>query len=157
MAPDISDKKELWIARFSALLAVVVAGYFGIHPPGFVASVVALAFGLAASSFFPAIVMGIFSKRMNREGAISGMVAGLAIACYYIARFKLGWIGNPDTATEDHWWWGISPEGFGTVGMLVNFFVSILVSRFTPAPPEDVQEIVENIRIPSGAGEAIGH
>ncbi|MDC6385696.1 cation acetate symporter [Flagellimonas taeanensis] len=157
IAPDISDKKELWIARFSALLAVIVAGYFGIHPPGFVASVVALAFGLAASSFFPAIVMGIFSKRMNREGAISGMVAGLSITCYYIARFKLGWIGNPETATEANWWWGISPEGFGTVGMLVNFLIAILVSRFTPAPPEDVQEIVENIRIPSGVGEAIEH
>ncbi|MEQ9566954.1 MAG: VC_2705 family sodium/solute symporter, partial [Pseudomonadales bacterium] len=143
IAPDISDKKELWIARFSALLAVIVAGYFGIHPPGFVASVVALAFGLAASSFFPAIVMGIFSKRMNREGAISGMVAGLSITCYYIARFKLGWIGNPETATEANWWWGISPEGFGTVGMLVNFLIAILVSRFTPVPPEDVQEIVE--------------
>ncbi|MEE1963237.1 sodium:solute symporter family protein [Allomuricauda taeanensis] len=157
IAPDISDKKELWIARFSALLAVIVAGYFGIHPPGFVASVVALAFGLAASSFFPAIVMGIFSKRMNREGAISGMVAGLSITCYYIARFKLGWIGNPETATEANWWWGISPEGFGTVGMLVNFLIAILISRFTPAPPEDVQEIVENIRIPSGVGEAIEH
>ncbi|SFC20271.1 cation/acetate symporter [Flagellimonas taeanensis] len=157
IAPDISDKKELWIARFSALLAVIVAGYFGIHPPGFVASVVALAFGLAASSFFPAIVMGIFSKRMNREGAISGMVAGLSITCYYIARFKLGWIGNPETVTEANWWWGISPEGFGTVGMLVNFLIAILISRFTPAPPEDVQEIVENIRIPSGVGEAIEH
>ncbi|MCR9263359.1 MAG: cation acetate symporter [Flavobacteriaceae bacterium] len=157
IAPDISDKKELWVARFSALLAVVVAGYFGIHPPGFVASVTALAFGLAASSFFPAIIMGIFSKRMNREGAITGMVAGLGITCYYIARFKLGWIGNPETSTQEHWWWGISPEGFGTMGMLVNFAVSILVSRFTPAPPEEVQGIVENIRIPSGAGEAIEH
>src|SRR5690606_37584877 len=113
LAPAISDKKELWIARFSALLAVMVAVSFGIHPPGFVASVVALAFGLAAASFFPVIVMGIFSKRMNREGAIAGMVAGLGITCYYIARFKLGWIGSPETSTEAHWWWGISPEGFG--------------------------------------------
>ncbi|MEZ4811276.1 MAG: sodium:solute symporter family protein [Allomuricauda sp.] len=157
LAPDISDKRELWIARFSAVLAVIVAGYFGIHPPGFVASVVALAFGLAASSFFPAIVMGIFSKRMNREGAIAGMVAGLGITCYYIARFKLGWIGNPETSTAADWWWGISPEGFGTVGMLVNFFVAILLSRFTPVPPVEVQEIVENIRIPSGAGDAMEH
>ncbi|WP_222983966.1 sodium:solute symporter family protein [Flagellimonas meishanensis] len=157
LAPGISDKKELWIARFSALAAVVVAGYFGINPPGFVASVVALAFGLAASSFFPAIVMGIFSKRMNREGAIVGMVVGLGITCYYIARFKLGWIGQPETSTEAYWWWGISPEGFGTVGMLANFAMAILVSRFTSPPSEEVQEMVENIRIPSGAGEAIQH
>ncbi len=156
-ARDISDKKELLIARLSAVLAVVVAGYFGINPPGFVASVVALAFGLAASSFFPAIVMGIFSKRMNREGAISGMIAGLIITSYYIARFKLGWIGNPETSGTDNWWFGISPEGFGTVGMLVNFAVALIVSQLTAPPPEKVQEIVENIRIPSGAGDAIEH
>lgn len=157
LAPEISDRKELWIARFSSLLAVIVAGYFGIHPPGFVASVVALAFGLAAASFFPAIVMGIFSKRMNREGAIAGMVGGLGITCYYIARFKLGWIGNPETATEEHWWWGISPEGFGTLGMVVNFTLSVLVSRFFPPPPPAVQEVVEDIRIPAGADAAIDH
>lgn len=156
-AKDISDKKELLIARLSAVLAVIVAGYFGINPPGFVASVVALAFGLAASSFFPAIVMGIFSKRMNREGAIAGMVAGLGITTYYIARFKLGWIGNPETSGSDNWWFGISPEGFGTMGMLVNFAVALLISRFTAAPPENVQQIVEDIRIPSGAGEALDH
>lgn len=156
-APNISDKKELLIARVSSLFAVVVAGYFGINPPGFVASVVALAFGLAASSFFPAIVMGIFSKRMNREGAITGMVAGLIITSYYIARFRLGWIGNPKTSTEADWWFGISPEGFGTVGMLVNFAIALVVSKFTAPPPEEVQELVENIRIPSGAGSAIEH
>ena len=156
-APNISDKKELLIARVSSLFAVVVAGYFGINPPGFVASVVALAFGLAASSFFPAIVMGIFSKRMNREGAITGMIVGLAITSYYIARFRLGWIGNPETSTENDWWFGISPEGFGTVGMLVNFAIAIIISRFTAPPPVEVQEIVENIRIPSGAGEAVKH
>ena len=156
-APDISDKKELMIARISSLFAVIVAGYFGINPPGFVASVVALAFGLAASSFFPAIVMGIFSKRMNREGAITGMIVGLVITSYYIARFRLGWIGNPETSTEADWWFGISPEGFGTVGMLVNFTVAIVVSRFTPPPPEAVQELVEDIRIPSGAGDAVEH
>ena len=156
-AKDISDKKELLIARLSAVLAVIVAGYFGINPPGFVASVVALAFGLAASSFFPAIVMGIFSKRMNREGAIAGMVAGLGITIYYIARFKLGWIGNPETSGADNWWFGISPEGFGTMGMLVNFAVALLISRFTAAPPENVQQIVEDIRIPSGAGDALDH
>nr|WP_298789339.1 sodium:solute symporter family protein [uncultured Allomuricauda sp.] len=156
-APDISDKKELLIARLSAVLAVIVAGYFGINPPGFVASVVALAFGLAASSFFPAIVMGIFSKRMNREGAISGMIAGLGITTYYIARFKLGWIGDPENSTPNDWWFGISPEGFGTVGMLFNFGIALVVSRFYAPPPESVQDIVENIRIPSGAGEAIEH
>ena len=156
-APNISDKKELLIARVSSLFAVVVAGYFGINPPGFVASVVALAFGLAASSFFPAIVMGIFSKRMNREGAITGMIVGLAITSYYIARFRLGWIGNPETSTENDWWFGISPEGFGTVGMLVNFAIAIIISRFTAPPPVEVQEIVENIRIPSGVGEAKEH
>lgn len=156
-APDISDKKELWIARISSLGAVGVAGYFGIHPPGFVASVVALAFGLAASSFFPAIVMGIFSKRMNKEGAVAGMVAGLGITCFYIARFKLGWIGNPETSGEAYWWFGISPEGFGTLGMMVNFVVAMVVSRFTASPPEDVQELVETIRIPNEAGEATVH
>ena len=156
-APDISDKKELLIARLSSLLAVVIAGYFGIHPPGFVASVVALAFGLAASSFFPAIVMGIFSKRMNREGAIAGMVSGLAITCYYIARFKLGWIGSPESSTSNDWWWGISPEGFGTIGMMVNFLVAMVISRFYKAPPTEVKDLVESIRIPSGAGEAQKH
>ena len=157
IAPNISDRQELWIARVSSLGAVGIAGYFGINPPGFVASVVALAFGLAASSFFPAIVMGIFSKRMNKQGAIAGMVAGLGITCYYIARFKLGWIGNPETSGEEHWWFGISPEGFGTLGMLVNFAVAIAVSRFTASPPEDIKDMVENIRIPSEAGDAAVH
>lgn len=157
IAPDISEKGELLWARLAAVVAVVVAGYFGINPPGFVASVVALAFGLAAASFFPAIIMGIFSKRMNKEGAIAGLIAGLAITMYYIARFKLGWIGNPETSTPDNWWWGISPEGFGTLGMIINFIVAIVVSRFTPAPPQDVQELVEDIRIPSGAGGAQSH
>ncbi|GGH72927.1 MAG: cation acetate symporter [Bacteroidetes bacterium] len=157
IAPNISEKGELLYARLAAVVAVVVAGYFGINPPGFVASVVALAFGLAAASFFPAIVMGIFSKRMNKEGAISGLVVGLGITLFYIAKYKLGWIGSPETATPEHWWFGISPEGFGTVGMIINFVVSITVSRFTPPPPADVQELVEDIRIPSGAGEAHDH
>lgn len=157
IAPHISEKAELWAARGAAVLAVVVAGYFGIHPPGFVAAVVALAFGLAAASFFPAIVMGIFSKRMNKEGAIAGMIVGLGITLYYMARFKLGWIGNPETATPEHWWFGISPEGFGIVGMLINFLVSILVSRFTAPPPQDVQDLIEDIRVPAGAGEAHVH
>ena len=157
IAPNISERGELLWARVAAVIAVVVAGYFGINPPGFVASVVALAFGLAAASFFPAIIMGIFSKRMNKEGAIAGLIAGLAITMYYIARFKLGWIGDPETSTAKEWWFGVSPEGFGTIGMIVNFVVAIGVSRFTAAPPQDVQDLVEDIRIPSGAGEASAH
>lgn len=155
--PNISDKTELGIARIASFLAVVVAGYFGINPPGFVASVVALAFGLAAASFFPAIIMGIFSKRMNKEGAVTGMIVGLLITLYYIARFKLNWLGSPESNTAENWWFGISPEGFGTIGMVVNFLVSIGVSRLTPPPPTNVQNIVEDIRIPRGAGEAAVH
>ncbi len=157
IAPNISDKQELMWARIAAVIAVIVAGYFGIHPPGFVASVVALAFGLAAASFFPAILLGIFTKKMNKEGAISGMISGLAITMYYIARFKLHWIGDEATSTSSDWWFGISPEGFGTIGMMVNFVVAFIVNRFTPETPQEVQDLVENIRIPSGAGEAHAH
>ena len=146
--PTISDKGELLAARLSAVVAVCVAGYFGINPPGFVAAVVALAFGLAAASLFPAIILGIFYKRMNKEGAISGMVVGILLMLFYMAKFKLGWLGDTPPASE--WWFGISPEGFGSVAMVVNFMVSLTVSRFTAAPPQEVQEIVENIRIPSG-------
>jgi len=153
--PDISEKGELLAARLSAFVAVLIAGYFGINPPGFVAAVVALAFGLAAASFFPAILLGIFDKRMNKEGAISGMIIGLTLMTYYMAKYKLGWIGEMPDKSE--WWFGISPEGFGTVAMLVNFAVSLVISRLTAAPPEHVQEIVEHIRIPSGVGEASGH
>lgn len=152
--PDISEKGELLAARIAAAAAVVVAGYFGINPPDYVAAVVALAFGLAAASFFPAIVMGIFSKRMNKEGAIAGMIVGLVITIFYILKFKFGLIGSD--AKED-WWFGVSPEGFGVIGMLINFVVSIVVSRMTAAPPHDVQELVEEIRIPSGAAEAHDH
>ena len=146
IAPDLSDKAELWIARLAAVFAVIVAGYFGINPPGFVAAVVALAFGLAAASFFPAIIMGIFSKRMNKEGAVAGMATGLGITLFYMMRYKLGWIGGP--TTPEDWWWGISPEGFGTIGMMINFVVALAVSRFTAEPPEYVREIVESIRYP---------
>lgn len=149
LVPKISEKGELWAARGASVLAVCVAGYFGINPPGFVASVVALAFGLAAASFFPAIVLGIFTKRMNKEGAVAGMIAGLGITLYYIARFKLQWIGAEENSTEEHWWWGISPEGFGTVGMMLNFIVAIFISRFTPAPSEEITKLVDEIRIPS--------
>jgi cation/acetate symporter len=154
--PDISERGELIAARISAIGAVCVAGYFGINPPDFVAAVVALAFGLAAASFFPAIVLGIFYKRMNKEGAIAGMVAGISLMLFYIVKFKFGWLDDtlPD---KSEWWFGISPEGFGTVAMLLNFVVSIVIMKFTEAPPKEVQEIVEDIRIPSGAGDAIEH
>ena len=150
--PYITEKGELVAARLSAIVAVCVAGYFGINPPDFVAATVALAFGLAAASFFPAIVLGIFSKRMNKEGAIAGMIVGILLMLFYMLKFKFDWFGG---GTSKDWWFGISPEGFGTVAMIVNFIISIFISRFTPKPPKEVQEIVENIRIPSGAGEAL--
>ncbi len=158
--PNISEKGELWAARGAATVAVVIAGYFGINPPGFVAAVVALAFGLAAASFFPAIVLGIFYKKMNKEGAIAGMVVGILLMLFYMLKFKFGVFDGGKEAVESlkkDWWFGISPEGFGTVAMIVNFAVSIAIMQFTPAPPQKVQEIVEDIRIPSGAGEATGH
>ena len=158
--PDISEKGELWAARGSAFVAVIVAGYFGINPPDFVAAVVALAFGLAAASFFPAIILGIFYKKMNKEGAVAGMVVGMALMIFYMLKFKFGiFDGGKEVvdSLKSDWWFGISPEGFGTIAMIVNFIVALVVNRFTPEPPQDVQEIVENIRIPSGAGEATGH
>ena len=151
MKPDISEKGELVAARLSAVVAVCVAGYFGINPPDFVAATVALAFGLAAASFFPAIILGIFTKKMNKEGAISGMVVGIVVMLFYMLKFKFDWFGG---GTKEDWWFGISPEGFGTVAMIINFTVSIIISKFTPEPPKEVQEIVANIRIPSGAGNA---
>jgi|TARA_B110000093_G_scaffold31882_1_gene32533 cation/acetate symporter len=144
--PDVSEKGELIAARVSAFFAVLLAGYFGINPPGFVAATVALAFGLAAASFFPAIVMGIFYKRMNKEGAVSGMIVGLFLMLFYMTKFKFGWFGG---GTNDEWWFGVSPEGFGTFAMLANFIVSITVCQFTAPPPKEIQELVENIRIPS--------
>ena len=154
--PNISEKGELIAARLSAVGAVCVAGYFGINPPGFVAAVVALAFGLAAASFFPAIILGIFYKRMNKEGAIAGMVVGIITMLLYMMKYKLGWFDDV-LPSSDQWWFGISPEGFGSIAMVINFVVSIVVCHFTAAPPKAVQDIVENIRIPSGAGEATGH
>ncbi len=154
LKPDISDKGELIAARLSAVVAVVIAGYFGINPPDLVAATVALAFGLAAASFFPAIILGVFYKRMNKEGAIAGMVVGILFMLFYMMKFKFDWFGG---GTKEDWWFGISPEGFGTVAMLANFAVSLLISQFTPEPPQEVQDIVENIRIPSGVGEAQDH
>lgn len=158
--PNITEKGELVAARLSAIAAVMVAGWFGINPPGFVAAVVALAFGLAAASFFPAIVLGIFYKRMNKEGAIAGMVVGLLFMSYYILKFKFGIFDGGREAVaglKEDWWFGISPEGFGTVAMAINFIVSLAISGITPAPPQEVQDIVEDIRVPSGAGGATHH
>ncbi len=151
LRPDITEKGELLAARIAAGFAVIVAGYLGINPPGYVAQVVAFAFGLAASSFFPAIILGIFSKRTTREGAVLGMVLGIAFTATYIVWFKLI---HPELNSAEHWWFGISPEGIGTLGMLLNFGVAIAVSRFTQAPPPEVQRMVELIRVPRGAGEA---
>ena len=145
--PDITPRLELMAARASAAVGVLVAGYFGIHPPDFVASVVAFAFGLAASTFFPAILLGIFSKSTTREGAVTGMVVGLLFTAGYIVYFKFL---NPELNTSENWWFGISPEGIGTLGMLVNLSVACVLSRVTKAPPLEVQEMVESIRVPGG-------
>ena len=143
--PDVSEKGELIAARLSAVGAVMLAAYFGINPPGFVAATVALAFGLAAASFFPAIVMGIFSKKMNKEGAVAGMVVGILLMLFYMTKFKFGWFGG---GSEQDWWFGISPEGFGSFAMLVNFVISLTISKFTPTPNEEIQKLIENIRNP---------
>ncbi len=143
--PDITDKQELNYARYAAAVAVVIAGLFGIYPPGFVAEVVAFAFGLAASSFFPAILLGIFYKRMNKEGAVSGMVAGIVFTSAYIIYFKFL---HKELDTAEHHLWGISPQGIGAVGMMVNFIVSLVVCHLTNPPPEEVQDMVEDIRVP---------
>ncbi|WP_192347410.1 sodium:solute symporter family protein [Algoriphagus sp. Y33] len=152
--PDITEKKELRIARIAAAGAVLLAGYFGVNPPGFVAQVVAFAFGLAAASFFPVIIMGIFSSRINKEGAISGMITGLVFTIGYIVYFKFI---SPETNTAEYWWFGVSPEGIGSIGMILNFIVCVTVSKFTPAPPQAVQDMVQEIRIPRGAGKAQDH
>lgn len=143
--PNISDKSELLCARIAAGVAVVIAGYFGINPPGFVAQVVAIAFGLAAASFFPAIILGIFYKKMNREGAVAGMIAGLLFTLAYIIFFKIAF---PELNTPENWWFGISPEGIGTLGMIVNLVVSLAIGMIYPEPPKEVQEMVESIRYP---------
>ena len=143
--PEISEKGELVTARISAFFAVCIAGYFGINPPGFVAAVVALAFGLAAASFFPAIVMGIFYKKMNKEGAICGMLAGIGLMLFYMLKFKFDFFGG---GSSEDYWFGISPEGFGSVAMILNFIVSFAVMKFTSPTPKKIKDIVDNIRIP---------
>ena len=143
--PEISEKGELMAARISAFFAVCIAGYFGINPPGFVAAVVALAFGLAAASFFPAIVMGIFYKKMNKEGAICGMLAGIGLMLFYMLKFKFDFFGG---GSSEDYWFGISPEGFGSVAMILNFVVSFAVMKFTAPTPKKIKDIVNDIRIP---------
>ncbi len=146
--PSISERGELLTARIAAGIAVIIAGYFGIHPLGFVAQVVAFAFGLAAASFFPAIILGIFTKRTNKYGAVAGMIAGLTFTAWYIVYFKFT---HPELNTVEHWLFGVSPEGIGTFGMMINFVVAIGVSAFTAPPPQEVQDLVEEIRVPRTA------
>ncbi len=161
--PKITEKQELWVARAAAAFGVFGAGLVGIYPPGFVAEVVALAFGLAASSFFPAIMLGIFSKRASREGIVAGMIAGIGYTIVYVVFFKFTWADGllaaitswePGQNKADSWFMGISPEGIGSIGMVINFAIAIAVSRFTPPPPQEIQDLIENIRVPKGAGEA---
>jgi cation/acetate symporter len=147
--PELTAERELVLARIAAGGAVVIAAYFGINPPGFVAEVVAFAFGLAASSFFPVLVLGVFSKRTTREGAITGMIAGIGFTAAYIVWFRFV---HPE-AGADRWLFGISPEGIGVVGMVLNFALALVVSRFTPPPPQHVQELIEEIRLPRAAPE----
>lgn len=154
LSPDLSEKQELLCARIAIAVALCLAGLFGIYPPAFVAQVVAFAFGLAAASLFPAILMGVFSKRMNKEGAIAGMLTGLAFTFSYIVYFKFV---SPELNTADYWMLGISPEGIGLVGALLNFAVAGLVMRMTAAPPDTVQDLVDDIRLPVGAGVAHHH
>ena len=145
LATNISEKKELFYARFSVFIAVIIAGLFGIYPPGFVAQVVAFAFGLAAATLFPALLLGIFTKSINKEGAVSGMLIGLIFTLGYIVYFKFL---NPEMNTSSNWLWGISPEGIGTIGMLINVFVSIMVSKFTSKPPSEIDDLIDSIRQP---------
>ncbi len=152
--PDLSERGELLAGRLSAAVAILLAGYLGFNPPGFVAQVVAFAFGLAAASLFPPIVMGIFSERMNKQGAVSGMLVGLLFTSAYIVAFRgIGGISPFFADTSENWLFGISPEGIGVIGMLLNFATAISVSSFTSKPPEEVVELVERIRAP-GADEA---
>ncbi len=154
LMPAITEKQELLFARIAAAVAVCIAGLFGIYPPAFVAQVVAFAFGLAAASLFPAIVLGIFSKRINKQGAITGMLLGLIFTFSYIVYFKFV---SPQLNNAEHWRLGISPEGIGFIGMLLNIGAAFAVSRFSPPPPPKVQDLVDDIRIPSGAAVVRSH
>jgi cation/acetate symporter len=158
--PQITEKQELRASRIAMAGAILLAGYLGFNPPDFAAGTVALAFGLAASSIFPALMMGIFYKRMNKEGAIAGMVAGLGVTLLYVFQHK-GVMFVASTAflgdMSPNWFFGIEPNAFGAVGAMFNFLVALVVSRLTAAPPEHIQHLVEHIRVPAGAGAAGGH
>jgi cation/acetate symporter len=145
LKPEMGEKEELIWARCGAGVAVCIAGLFGIYPPGFVAQVVAFAFGLAASSFFPCILMGVFNKKANKEGALCGMAVGIVFVAAYIIYFKFV---NPAFNNKDHWWFGISPEGIGTVGAMLNFATMWIVGKFTPEPPQEIQDLVGSLRYP---------
>jgi cation/acetate symporter len=149
--PDISEKNELLAGRIAMTVAIIVAGYFGMNPPGFAAEVVALAFGLAASSLFPVLMMGIFYKRMNKQGAVAGMLAGLLTTVLYIFMYK-GFFFIPGTNvlpdSAEGWLFGISPQGFGTIGAIINVVVAYFVSKSTPEPSQEIQDLVESVRVP---------
>ena len=154
-APEATEAQRVQIGRAAIIVGILVAGYFGVHPPGFVGEVVAFAFGLAAASFFPAIFLGIFSKRVNREGAVSGMIVGLVFTLAYILmctshKVLPFWFDEPVIAA-DQWWWGISPQGIGVVGMVLNLVVTCVVTALTPPPPSEVVEMIERIRMPGDA------
>ncbi|RNE89124.1 sodium:solute symporter family protein [Marichromatium sp. AB31] len=163
MMPKISEKNELMAGRVSMLVAIMVAGYLGLNPPGFAAGTVAIAFGLAASSLFPALMMGIFATRMNKAGAVAGMIAGITVTLLYVFQHKgIFFVPGtsflmPEMGMGQDWFFGISPNAFGAVGAVVNFTVAIIVAKLTAPPPEHIQHLVEDVRIPRGAGEAGGH
>jgi len=157
LTPNMSEKQELMVGRIAAAVAIGIAGYLGYNPPGFVAQVVAFAFGLAAASLFPAILMGIFSKSVTREGAVTGMLTGLVFTFGYILYFKGIFIAPMAKNVPENWLFGISPEGIGTVGAVLNFGVTFVVSKLTARPPKEVQDLIENIRLPAGAGSAHSH
>ncbi|MCJ2378095.1 cation acetate symporter [Vibrio sp. ZSDZ34] len=158
--PNISEKKELLASRISMAVAIGVAGYLGLNPPGFAAGTVALAFGLAASSIFPALMMGIFSKTINKEGAIAGMVAGITITLFYVFQHK-GILFVADwkflQSWGSNWFLGIEPNAFGAIGAVFNFVVAFGVSRVTAETPQEVKDLVEHVRVPVGAGDAVDH
>ena len=160
-APNATEEQRVRIGRIAIIFGIIVAGYFGINPPGFVGEVVAFAFGLAAASFFPPIFLGIFSKRVNRAGAVLGMIVGLVFTMGYIvactAHKVLPFLYDAPWLTQDQWWFGISPQGIGTVGMMLNFIVTLTVSMLTAPPPEEVIELIESVRIPAGSGAASDH
>jgi cation/acetate symporter len=158
--PSISEKAELMAGRIAMAAAIAMAGYFGLHPPDFAAGTVAIAFGLAAASIFPALMMGIFNKRANRAGAIWGMIAGISVTMLYVFQHKgIMFVPGTDFLGDmgANWFFGISPNAFGAVGAVVNFAVAIIVSKLTSPPPEHIQHLVEDIRVPAGAGAATGH